>query len=149
MSEKARRQARILELIDSGEVRDQRELARLLKRAGLEAGQATLSRDIRELEVVKVGGVYRTSAPAASSPALSDIERAVPEFLVSTAQSGNILVIRTHAGAAQPLGVALDRAGWDEILGTVAGDDTIFALLRNAKHGKQVQRRLDRLLSGA
>lgn len=147
MSEKTRRQARILDLIERNQIRDHDELARQLRRAGIDAGQATLSRDLRELAVVKASGIYRASAPGATSPAVSDIERAVEEFLISTAQSGNILLMRTHAGTAQPLGLALDRAGWDEILGTVAGDDTVFALLRNARLGKQVQKRLERILA--
>lgn len=146
MSEKTRRQARILDLIEHNQIRDHDELARQLRRSGIDAGQATLSRDLRELAVVKASGIYRVSEPGAASPA-ADIERAVEEFLISTAQSGNILVIRTHAGTAQPLGLALDRAGWDEILGTVAGDDTVFALLRNPRVGKQVQKRLERLLA--
>lgn len=146
MSEKTRRQARILDLIERNQIRDHDELARQLRRSGIDAGQATLSRDLRELAVVKASGIYRASAPGAASPA-ADIERAVEEFVISTAQSGNILMMRTHAGTAQPLGLALDRAGWDEILGTVAGDDTVFALLRNARLGKQVQKRLERILA--
>src|SRR5437762_1091206 len=127
---KARRQAVILELIDREPLHSQELLRRRLKPRGFIATQATVSRDIKELGLVKRSGdgAYQRSGVDASSPAtaLTALERAAAEFLRSVERVQQLVVIRTGAGQAQPLAIALDRARLPEIAGSIGGDDTIL-----------------------
>lgn len=141
MSKKAR-QGRILEITRKGPVRSQEELSVLLKREGAEVTQSTLSRDIRELGLVKVRGTYQVSGELRSSPPDEVLRRAFEQFVVRTGISGNIVMIKTSPGNAHSVGVVLDAAQWPEILGTVAGDDTVFVLLRNDSLGRKVLGRI-------
>ena len=143
---KAARHARIVALIRDRAVRSQTELAELLAAEGLQATQATLSRDLEELGAVKVRGtdggpaVYVVPAegsgpmrPAEHAPAR--LVRLLRELLNGVDSSGNIAVLRTPPGAAHYLASALDRAGLPEIVGTIAGDDTILVVAREAVGG--------------
>ncbi|WP_027343340.1 arginine repressor [Hamadaea tsunoensis] len=134
------RHARIEELIRAGAVRSQTELAELLATDGVQVTQATLSRDLEELRAIKVGGVYLipedgTKALRASEQAQVRLIRLLRELLTGTDHSGNIAVLRTPPGAAQFLASAIDRAGLADIAGTIAGDDTIFVVAREAIGG--------------
>jgi transcriptional regulator of arginine metabolism len=143
MISKKARQGRILEIIRKRLVHSQEELSSLLKREDAEVTQSTLSRDIRELGLVKVRGSYQASGELQSSPPGGEVlRRAFEQFVIRTGVSGNIVVIRTSPGNAHSVGVVLDAAQWPEILGTVAGDDTIFVLLRSDKLGKKVLGRI-------
>jgi len=141
---KKRRQSKIRKAVESGQVRSQRSLSGVLEQQGIHVTQATLSRDILELGLVKVRGVYRAPEENQSSPP-ADLRRSLRQLVIDSGVSGNILMMKTTPGGAHALGVVLDAAGWPEILGTVAGDDTVFALLRSSRLGKQVLRRIEGL----
>ncbi|MGC4761209.1 arginine repressor [Micromonospora trifolii] len=142
---RAARHARIVELIRERTIRSQTELADLLAADGVGVTQATLSRDLEELGAVKVRGgdgpaVYlipedgqRPLRDAEAAPAR--LVRLLRELLNGVDSSGNIAVLRTPPGAAQYLASALDRAGLPEIVGTIAGDDTILVVARDAVGG--------------
>jgi transcriptional regulator of arginine metabolism len=142
MLSKKARQGRILEIIRKGPVRSQEELSALLKREGAEVTQSTLSRDIRELGLVKVRGSYQGSDTLPFSPSDDVLRRAFEQFVVRTGVSGNIVMIRTSPGNAHSVGVVVDAAQWPEVLGTVAGDDTVFVLVRKSGLGRKVMGRI-------
>lgn len=133
---KARRKTVILELVDREAITSQEQLREKLRDRGIEATQATLSRDIGELGLVKraVDGAYRRSGaetPGAGGEAT--LRRAVEEYLRTQETIDQLLVLRTDPGQAQPLAVAIDRARLAEIAGTIGGDDTILVICRSAK----------------
>jgi transcriptional regulator of arginine metabolism len=142
MVSKRARQGKILELARKRQVRSQEELSSLLKREGIDVTQSTLSRDIRELALFKVRGRYQVGGELNSAPSGEAIRRAFEQFVVRTGVSGNIVMIRTTPGNAHSIGVVLDAVQWPEILGTVAGDDTVFVLLRNGHSGRKVLNRI-------
>ncbi len=149
------RQQRIIELLARHSVRSQTELADLLAATGLNVTQATLSRDLVELDAVKVrdgGGalVYavpaeggdRTPRSAVETPAAEHrLARLCNELLVSAEASANLVVLRTPPGAAQFLASAIDRAELAPVLGTIAGDDTVLVISREPTGGDDVARR--------
>lgn len=146
-STKAARLSRITALISDGAIRSQTELLGLLEAEGISATQATLSRDLDELGAVKLRGVnggapiYRIpedGGPRPMTGGTGRVGRLVGELLVSWTASGNLAVLRTPPGAAQFLASAIDRAGFDEIAGTIAGDDTILAVAREGSTGADV-----------
>src|SRR5437763_17197938 len=122
---KARRQGLILELIDREPLRTQEQLRRRLHQHGFRATQATISRDVKDLALVKRAGdgaYQRPSADAARpASALAALERAAGEFLRTVARVRQLVVLRTGAGQAQPLAAAIDRAQLAEAVGTIAG----------------------------
>lgn len=140
---KARRQATLLDVIRRHPVRTQGELSRALAGRGVRASQVTLSRDLRELGVVKAPEGYREPgsdrAPESSEEALSRVLR---EFLVEATPAQNLVVLKTKPGGANAVALALDRAGWSDIIGTVAGDDTILAATPSAAKAQAVAGRL-------
>jgi transcriptional regulator of arginine metabolism len=138
MAAKKARQGRILEVIRKQAVRSQEELAAFLERDGIETTQATLSRDIRELGLVKGREGYQVSEDPYPAPPDDLLRRTFKQYVVRTDISGNILMIRTSPGNAHPIAVVLDAAQWPEVLGTIAGDDTVFVLMRNARLGKKM-----------
>ncbi len=146
MKSKEDRQGAILEAIAAGAVATQAQLKKLLRARGFEADQATLSRDIRELGLVKVSGdgVHVRYAPVESVTApIHARPSAVLERLVRRVDwSGNLLVVKTDPGEAGPVGLALDRMGWPEVVGTVAGDDTLLVVLREGASARRAARRI-------
>ena len=152
---RAGRQARIVEILSAQSVRSQTELAALLAEAGIEATQATLSRDLDELGAVKLrapdGGVGVYVVPEDGSPVrgvsggTDRLSRLLGELLVSTDASGNLAVLRTPPGAAGYLASALDRASLPEIVGTIAGDDTILVIAREPTTGAEIAARIEQL----
>ena len=155
---KVARQAMIVALIRDRAVHSQTELAELLADEGVPATQATLSRDLEELGAVKVRGtdggpaVYVVPAEGASpmrpaEQAPARLVRLLRELLTGVDTSGNLVVLRTPPGAAQFLASALDRSGLPEVVGTIAGDDTILVVAR-ADHGDTSGTRLAAKLSG-
>ena len=143
---KARRQGLILELIDHEPLHSQEEVRRRLLRRGCQATQATISRDIKELGLVKRAGDGAYQRPGVEAPnpqtALAALERATAEFLRRVERVQQIVVIRTGVGQAQPLALALDRAQLPETVGTIAGDDTILVIARGARAAAQLVKRL-------
>jgi transcriptional regulator of arginine metabolism len=141
------RHARIVQLIRDRAVRSQTELAELLAADGVQVTQATLSRDLEELGAVKVSGAYLI--PEDGKRPLRDAEQAparlirlLRELLTGVDASGNMAVLRTPPGAAQFLASALDRSGLPEVVGTIAGDDTILVVAREATGGKALAGKL-------
>lgn len=151
------RHARIAELIGSRPVHSQTELADLLASEGVQVTQATLSRDLEELRAVKVrsgDGPAAYLIPEDGTRALRPVEEAparllrlLRELLTGADASGNLVVLRTPPGAAQFLASALDRAGLSEIVGTIAGDDTILVVAREASEVNGSGQRLAAKLS--
>ena len=144
---KARRQGQILELIDREPLRSQEQLRRRLRKEGFEATQATLSRDIKDLGLVKRSGdgAYQRPGETAASPAtgLSALERTAAEFLRRIERVQQFVVVRTGVGQAQPLAAAIDRAQLPEAVGTIAGDDTILVIARDARRAAALVKRLE------
>ena len=142
---KARRQAVILELITARDVTSQEQLRALLNGRGIETTQATLSRDIRDLGLVKVAadGAYRlsTARPPSGDPE-GAVRRALDEYLRSFEQVEQLIVLKTDPGQAQALAIALDRSGLADVVGTIAGDDTILVICRSAAHASAFAERL-------
>ncbi|MGA8113782.1 MAG: arginine repressor [Actinocatenispora sp.] len=144
---KAARHAQIAEIIRSGPVRSQTELAERLADGGITVTQATLSRDLEELGAVKVrgtdGGASSYLLPEEGGPPMRPAEQAparlqrlLRELLTGADSSANLAVLRTPPGAAQFLASALDRSGLPEVVGTIAGDDTIAVIAREDVGGR-------------
>jgi len=152
---RAARQARITALVSTREVRSHTELAALLAAEGIEVSTATLSRDLEELGAVKLraadGGAGVYVVPEDGSPVrgvsggTDRLSRLLGELLVSTDHSGNIAVLRTPPGAAHYLASALDRASLPEVVGTIAGDDTIAVIAREPMTGAELAAKIESL----
>ena len=144
---KARRQALILELIDREPLHSQEQLRRRLRGRRFKATQATISRDIKDLGLVKRSGdgAYQRPGVEAASPAtvLTALERAVGAFLRRVDRVQQLVVVRTGVGQAQPLAIAIDRAQLPEVVGTIAGDDTILIIARNGRLAAALVKRLE------
>ena len=143
---KARRQAAILELIDREPFHSQDVLRRRLRQRGFDATQATISRDIRDLGLVKRAGDGAYQRPgvdtAAPETALTALERAAAEFVRNIERVQQLVVVRTGRGQAQALAEALDGARLHEAVGTIAGDDTILVVARGARAAAALVKRL-------
>jgi transcriptional regulator of arginine metabolism len=159
---KGARQQQIVELLATTEVRSQAELADLLHAAGVTVTQATLSRDLVELDAVKVrapsgqlvyavpgeGGDRRPVLAHESAASEARLARLAGELLVSAEASANLVVLRTPPGAAQFLASALDKAELGTVLGTIAGDDTVLVISREPRGGDALAQRLLALANG-
>jgi transcriptional regulator of arginine metabolism len=149
------RQGRIVELVTSMAIRSQTELAKLLAAEGVDVTQATLSRDLDELGAVKLrgadGGAPIYVIPEDGSPVrgiqggTSRLARLLGELLVSADGSANLMVLRTPPGAAQFLASAIDRAALHEVVGTIAGDDTVMVIAREPLTGLELADRFTAL----
>lgn len=144
---KARRQGTILELIDRESLHSQELLRLRLQTAGFEATQATISRDIKQLGLVKRSGdgAYQRPGTSAVSPAtvLAALERAATEFVQRVDRVQHLVIVRTGAGQAQALALAIDRARLPETVGTIAGDDTILVIARDGRRASAIVKRLE------
>jgi transcriptional regulator of arginine metabolism len=129
---KSYRQGQILKLVRSQHPHTQEDLAKSLRAIGIPATQVTLSRDIRELGLVKTPDGYAQGVPEAASSAL-DVITLAREFVQDVRVAQNLLVLRTSPGHANTVAVALDQADWTEVTGTIAGDDTILVVAPDAK----------------
>ena len=150
---KTARHRRIVELLDQRQVKTQDELRELLVADGLAVTQATLSRDLDELGAIKVliNGAVVYAVPAEGPPVdvqtvdrdvAGRLSKAVSELMVSADHSANIVVLRTPPGAAQYLASSIDHAGLGEVLGTIAGDDTVLLVTRDPKGGASLAQTL-------
>lgn len=149
------RHARIVTLLASRSVRSQGELASLLAAEGIEVTQATLSRDLEELGAVKLrgadGGVGAYIVPEDGSPVrgvfggTDRLSRLLGDLLVGTDATGNLAVLRTPPGAAHYLASAIDRAALPDVVGTIAGDDTIFVAAREPMTGSELAAMFDNI----
>ena len=147
MVTKKARQGRILEIVRKHSVRSQEGLSSILSSENVPVTQSTLSRDIRELGLIKVRGRYQSPENIKPATPNENLRRALEQYVLSAGVSGNIVVIKTSPGNAHSVGVVLDAAQWPEVLGTVAGDDTIFVLAKNHRVTKKVLERISALPS--
>ncbi len=142
MSKTARQKA-ILDLLDEGPVESQDYLQQRLERKGFEVGQATLSRDIHELKLVKGTEGYRRAGETAGTegvmPSMMSVAR---QFIVEVRQAQNLLVVKTTVGSAQPVAAALDARHWPEVVGTLAGDDTVLVIATDKKKAQALARQI-------
>jgi transcriptional regulator of arginine metabolism len=145
---KASRQRVVLELLEHGPITSQEELQRALSKRGFKAGQATLSRDIRELGLVKAADGYALpQSDTSSDPVLPPVSRLVREFVLAVCPAQNLLVVKTTVGSAQPVTAALDGEDWPEVVGTVAGDDTILIVCPDKKAATKLAARIKEMLA--
>ncbi len=137
---KAFRQGQILKLIRSRRIPTQDDLARELKEScGIETTQVTLSRDIRELGLLKTPEGYRQVEAAAAGP---ELETIAGELLQDARVAQNLVVLRTSPGNANALAVALDKEDWPEVVGTIAGDDTILVVAPDSSAAEKLRKKL-------
>ena len=147
---KKKRQEAMLEIIDKYELSTQDELLQKLRDFGFEATQATVSRDIKELRLVKTignNGQYKYAVTRTESDELISKFRSIfVQSVVSADYAGNTIVIRCYTGMAQAACAAFDSMQWDGLVGTLAGDDTIFALCRTEGYASQMKDAIKRLI---
>jgi transcriptional regulator of arginine metabolism len=144
---KAYRQSIVVDLVDREAVTSQEQLRKRLNGRGVAVTQATLSRDIKELGLVKRAsdGAYRRPGPDAPTRGLADahLRHAVGEYLRKVSRVQQLLIIRTDSGQANPLAIAIDRAQVPEVVGTIAGDDTILVVTADGRRARALARRLE------
>lgn len=143
---KSDRHAKILELITHENISTQSGLTKRLNECGFNVTQATASRDLQELRIIKVllsDGTYKYAPSKDGDISLGDkLESILSHCLTKVDYANNIAVLKTMSGAAQAVGYALDSFVWDEIVGTICGDDTIMIVVRNEKGAKQLCNKL-------
>jgi transcriptional regulator of arginine metabolism len=143
-ADRRKRHARILQLVEQMDLRTQEELAAVLAEEGWRLTQSTVSRDIAALGLIKVTGAYRR--PAVVQPTLTPDEQRIRDSVLTIDAAGDVLlVLRTPAGEANRLAVALDRLAWPEVVGTLAGDDTVFLAARTRAAQRDALRKVQRL----
>jgi transcriptional regulator of arginine metabolism len=145
---KGERHTAIRRLLNEGPVLSQDELRRKLVRRGFEVTQATLSRDIHELRLYKGPNGYAVPNGAAGNGDLPSLDDVFANFGLAVRQAANQLVLRTTTGSAQPVAAALDHEHIPEVLGTIAGDDTVLIICQDQKHASNLRQRLEDLLEG-
>jgi transcriptional regulator of arginine metabolism len=145
MMNKSYRQGQIVKLIRAKEISTQEELAHELRKLGIEATQVTLSRDIRELGLVKTADGYTQIVPQAKGP---DLPTILAEFLQDVRVAQNLLVLKTLPAHASSLAVALDNEEWPEVVGTIAGDDTVLVIAPDSRIAHALQGKLLGYISG-
>ena len=151
---KTKRQRAILSLIAARPVRSQDELASLLEQQGYEVTQATVSRDVKELGLLKVplkggnGGAFKYVEPSNGPQYTSRLHRVVAELVVSVRGAVNQIVLRAHPGSGMMLAAAIDGADWPEILGTIGGDDTVLVLIESSEKMPVIRQRFEDMRPG-
>jgi transcriptional regulator of arginine metabolism len=140
---KSYRHGQILKLIRSGPVQTQEELAQSLRKLGIQTTQVTLSRDIRELRLVKTPEGYAEMSGEGAGPQFQTLAK---EFLLDVRVAQNLVVLKTAPGHANSVAVALDNEEWPEIVGTIAGDDTILIIAPDSRIASQTRKKLLDLL---
>lgn len=141
------RQGQILRLVSDQRISSQEELRRRLAAQKLRVTQATLSRDLHELHLVKTHEGYKQASAAPDEPTpLPPLARALAEFLLDVRPAENLLVLKTPPSGAQPLAAAVDAAKFTEIAGTIAGDDTVLIITPNKKTCESLQKKMEALL---
>lgn len=148
MRNKQMRQTRIRELLYSRAIDTHEKLAAILEQQGIEVSQSTLSKDLREIGVVRVpqaNGGFRYTLPEAGATVrdLHILERELQDFLVQAEQVINMVLVRTASGHAQSVCEAIDRIGWVEVAGTLAGENTIFIVARSERDAAVLVDKID------
>jgi transcriptional regulator of arginine metabolism len=150
---KVRRQKKIVEIISQKKIQTQKELADSLRLSGFEATQATVSRDVRELGLIKAPSeknTVRYTLPGTPAPMQSDnrLKRFFKDSVISLDHSENLIIIKTLPGEAQGVASAVDQAGWPEIAGTIGGDDTILVIVKLKRYLPVLLKRFNQLVRG-
>ena len=141
------RHGQILRLVSDGYIANQEDLRRRLAAQRLRVTQATLSRDIQELRLIKTQRGYKSASALPEDHATErPLARALGEFLLDIRPAENLLVLKTPPSGAQPLAAAVDGAKFPEIAGTIAGDDTVLIITPNKKSRESLQRRIESLM---
>lgn len=144
---KTLRQRAVLDVLKHGSVASQEDLQRALRKRGFKVGQPTLSRDIRDLNLSKTPHGYSLpQGEAVAAYALPPVSRLVREFVLDVRSAQNLLVVKTIVGSAQPVAVALDEAEWSEVVGTIAGDDTILVVCPDKEQARGLASRIEEML---
>lgn len=144
---KTLRQRAVLDVLKHGTIASQEDLQRVLRRRGFKVGQATLSRDIRDLNLSKTASGYAIPhGDNGVAAALPPVSRLVREFVLDVRTAQNQLVIKTIVGSAQPVAAALDEADWGEVVGTIAGDDTILIVCPDREDARKLGARIEEML---
>lgn len=152
VNEKHRRLAIIREILERNRPRNQHELLEMLSRANATSTQATLSRDLRELGVLKGPEGYelpRQGTPEPRDPPSHELRRAIQTYLLTAKRAGNLVVLKTGPGQAAALALEIDRASPKDLVGTVAGDDTIFVAAASPNKAARLVRGFESMMRGA
>lgn len=152
-SDRRIRQNKILDLIARRPVRTQQELAALLGKRGVVTTQSTLSKDIKELGLVKApdqeGGLHYSAPAQNAAPHRHEVlQRELLDYLTGCDLAQNFLVLKTAAGNASGVCAAIDAMRWPEVVGTVAGDDNIFIACKTSAHARSLRRRIEEITDG-
>jgi transcriptional regulator of arginine metabolism len=139
---KKQRQKAILDLVRSHEIASQEELLEKLQGRKIEVSQSTLSRDIQELGLAKSGGVYTVMGAEPVRASDDAVRRILREFVLDASAAQNIVVIKTGSGHASTVSQAIDEAAWPEVVGSIAGENTIFLAVRSKASGRDVVTRI-------
>lgn len=147
---KNKRQQKILELIERYQIDTQEDLIRRLSEAGFVATQATISRDIRELKLVKTttaDGIYKYTHPTRRNSVTPKFNSALAGSVTKIACAGNIVVVHSYPGMAQPIASCIDAIGHPDVLGCVGGDDTVIVVIRDAGTGDEMCEKIRKMLN--
>lgn len=147
LEQKPFRQGQILKLIAAGQIANQEQLRRHLATQGLTVTQATLSRDLRELGLVKTADGYKPLGSASEPASRPNLARALRENLRDVLPAQNLLVLKTPPGSAQTVALAMDRERWPEVLGTIGGDDTVLVITESVDTSRAVKERIEGILA--
>ena len=150
---KKERQRKIRELVESYKINTQDELIKKLQESGFTATQATMSRDIRELKLTKItdgeNGYFYAFHTNAAVNDINRLNHSLTHLIESVNSAGNMIVIRTRVGMAQAVATGIDGIKSDEILGCVAGDDTIFVVVRDAEAAEEIGAKIKVMMTEA
>ena len=148
---KTNRQEEIIRIIDSKEIETQEELAEHLRRKGYKVTQATVSRDIKELRLIKIAGhqsAYCYAKPGRRESAINErMIRLMSDSTLSVDYAGQMIVVKTLSGSANAAAEAIDNMNWKEVLGTIAGDNTVFLVVRNDGDAADIAARIQKMIS--
>ena len=149
---KSERQEEIIQIIETEEIETQEDLANRLRDRGYRVTQATVSRDIKELKLIKVSGqrsAYCYAKPGRRESAVNGrMIRLFSDSTISVSYAGQIIIVKTLSGSANVAAEAIDNMEWQEILGTIAGDNTIFIVVRNEDDAAEIASRIQKIVSG-
>jgi transcriptional regulator of arginine metabolism len=137
------RHGQILRLVSAERISNQEDLRRRLAQQRMRVTQATLSRDLHELKLIKTSEGYRAPSALPEDASVPPLTRALREFLLDIRPAENLLVLKTPPSGAQPLAAAVDGAKFPEIAGTIAGDDTVLIITPNRKSRESLQREIE------
>ena len=144
------RQAKILDIIETNDITTQEELTILLREAGFDATQATVSRDIRDLKLTKSSdrsGAYKyVASDSGQEQSENKYEKILVEAALNSVTASNLVIVKTYAGMANAACAAIDRLSWAEVAGSIAGDNTIFVAIREGKNTAEIIKRFQKMM---